>query len=265
MGLFDFLKPTPVSTPKRPAPPQPKPVLKREPAAPRSGVDCYAYGGKVEDYFADVLQRNFPGYELRRNVAVEDISSPGKDRSASPLSSATNWKCDSCGSVNTGKFCPGCGSKKPEPKPVPAASGPWRCPKCGSECAGKFCMECGTPRPVSHEWVCSCGTVNKGKFCPECGSGRPAAPAAVKTAAAVSSAPVKSQYPLLTHVLYQNGKPQLAIYVCSKKEYDRNQSCLAMNQMERACRNKSIAFQRYFREFRNDEAYIRSRVSDDLS
>ena len=47
------------------------------------------------------------------------------------------WTC-SCGSVNTGKFCPDCGSKKPE--------GPWTC-GCGAVNTGKFCFECGKPRP----------------------------------------------------------------------------------------------------------------------
>ena len=47
------------------------------------------------------------------------------------------WTC-SCGSVNTGKFCPDCGSKKPE--------GPWTC-GCGAVNTGKFCSECGKPRP----------------------------------------------------------------------------------------------------------------------
>ena len=48
-----------------------------------------------------------------------------------------SWQC-SCGSVNTGKFCPECGSKKPY----------YRCDKCGWEPADptkppKFCPECG--------------------------------------------------------------------------------------------------------------------------
>ena len=47
------------------------------------------------------------------------------------------WTC-SCGSVNTGKFCPDCGIKKPE--------GPWTC-GCGAVNTGKFCSECGKPRP----------------------------------------------------------------------------------------------------------------------
>ena len=51
--------------------------------------------------------------------------------------SGDSWQC-SCGSVNTGKFCPECGSKKPY----------YRCNKCGWQPADptkppKFCPECG--------------------------------------------------------------------------------------------------------------------------
>ena len=52
------------------------------------------------------------------------------------------WKC-SCGSVNTGKFCPNCGQPKPE------AAGLKFCPECGQPFADpanppKFCPNCGT-------------------------------------------------------------------------------------------------------------------------
>ena len=52
------------------------------------------------------------------------------------------WKC-SCGSVNTGKFCPNCGQPKPE------AAGLKFCPECGQTFADpanppKFCPNCGT-------------------------------------------------------------------------------------------------------------------------
>lgn len=56
---------------------------------------------------------------------------------AQKTSGASSWTC-SCGSVNTGKFCPECGAKRP-----------------------------------SKEWMCSCGSVNTGRFCPECGAKRP--------------------------------------------------------------------------------------------
>ncbi|MGM9575528.1 MAG: SPFH domain-containing protein [Oscillospiraceae bacterium] len=50
-----------------------------------------------------------------------------------------SWTC-ACGSVNTGKFCPECGAKKPV----------YRCNKCGWKPADpskppKFCPECGDP------------------------------------------------------------------------------------------------------------------------
>ena len=51
----------------------------------------------------------------------------------------------------------------------------WKC-KCGATAAGKFCPECGSPRPESETWICKCGHVNKGKFCSECGSPKPTAP-----------------------------------------------------------------------------------------
>jgi len=82
---------------------------------------------------------------------------------------ADGWKC-SCGATATGKFCPECGAKKPEPKPT----GGWTC-KCGATATGKFCPECGAPKPADDAgWTCSCGAVNKGKFCAECGAKKPA-------------------------------------------------------------------------------------------
>ena len=54
------------------------------------------------------------------------------------------WTCPTCKTVNKGKFCPECGTKKP--------SGviSYRCNKCGWEPADstnppKFCPECGDP------------------------------------------------------------------------------------------------------------------------
>ena len=53
-----------------------------------------------------------------------------------------SWTC-SCGSVNTGKFCPNCGQPKPE------SAAPKFCPNCGQSFPDpanppKFCPNCGT-------------------------------------------------------------------------------------------------------------------------
>ena len=86
-----------------------------------------------------------------------------------PAPAAEGWKC-ACGATATGKFCPECGAKKPEPK----AADSWKC-ACGAVCSGKFCPECGAKKPEAPAgWTCSCGAVNKGRFCPECGAKKPA-------------------------------------------------------------------------------------------
>lgn len=80
-----------------------------------------------------------------------------------------SWKC-TCGATVTGKFCPECGTRRPEP----VQAGRWKC-SCGAVNTGKFCAECGSPRPEGDgEWKCpQCGTVSKGKFCQNCGTRRP--------------------------------------------------------------------------------------------
>lgn len=56
-----------------------------------------------------------------------------------PAPAANTWKCPECGASASGKFCPECGSQKPEPK----SAGAWKCLKCGASATGKFCPECG--------------------------------------------------------------------------------------------------------------------------
>ena len=87
---------------------------------------------------------------------------------AVPAAPEKGWKC-SCGATATGKFCPECGARKPEPK----AANVWKC-SCGATATGNFCPECGAKKPQLTGWTCSCGAVNKGRFCPECGARKPA-------------------------------------------------------------------------------------------
>ena len=99
---------------------------------------------------------------------ARDLYAMGAAQTASaPAASAQDsWKC-TCGTVNTGRFCSGCG------KPQPAPEGAWKC-ECGAENTGRFCSECGKPKPEAKTgWTCSCGAVNKGKFCSECGKPKP--------------------------------------------------------------------------------------------
>ena len=49
----------------------------------------------------------------------------------------------------------------------------WECPNCHTMAVGKFCPECGTKKPESKKKFCSnCGKELKdgAKFCPECGT-----------------------------------------------------------------------------------------------
>lgn len=55
----------------------------------------------------------------------------------------------------------------------------WKCDKCGTDNSGKFCINCGEKKSILQEkiennWECSlCGTRNFGKFCTKCGHAKP--------------------------------------------------------------------------------------------
>lgn len=55
-----------------------------------------------------------------------------------------SWTCSACGTVNQGKFCEGCGSKKPEQSMGVQCSGCGWKPEDSSHLP-KFCPECGKP------------------------------------------------------------------------------------------------------------------------
>ena len=74
--------------------------------------------------------------------------------------SPTQWICTNCGRKNpeTGKFCPSCGTPKPE-RPC--------CPNCGKPVTAgdTFCMYCRTKLPVN----LAASAASKDNLCPLCG------------------------------------------------------------------------------------------------
>ena len=74
------------------------------------------------------------------------------------------WDCK-CGRKNVrSKFCPDCGSHRPEKDTCSA----WDC-KCGRKnITSKFCPDCGAEKSIG--WNCECGMKNiTSRFCPNCG------------------------------------------------------------------------------------------------
>ncbi len=121
-------------------------------------------GGAMQGFMGMGMAMNAGGMNAANFYQMGMAQQP--QTTAAPA--ADGWKC-SCGATATGKFCPECGAKKPEPKPA----GGWTC-ACGATATGKFCPECGSPKPAEADgWTCSCGAVNKGKFCSECGTKKP--------------------------------------------------------------------------------------------
>ncbi len=113
--------------------------------------------------------RGFGAAQNLYNMGAQQQAAQQQQAAAQPQTTggADSWKC-SCGATASGKFCPECGAKKPEP----VQGGSWKC-SCGATATGKFCPECGAPKPADDGWTCSCGTVNKGKFCQNCGAKKP--------------------------------------------------------------------------------------------
>lgn len=107
---------------------------------------------------------------------TKDTVAPMFDQQASPAAPAAvsaGWDCPACGRKGiSSRFCPDCGSKKPEPKAG------WDCPNCGEkDISSNFCPNCGCRKPEAPKgWDCpACGEKNIGSnFCPNCGAKKPA-------------------------------------------------------------------------------------------
>ena len=110
------------------------------------------------------------GFNSAQNMYQMGVQQQQAQQAQQAAPAAGGWKC-SCGATATGKFCPECGAKKPEPQ---AAAG-WTC-SCGTQNTGKFCQNCGSKKPAGvPQYKCDkCGwqpadPTKAPKFCPECG------------------------------------------------------------------------------------------------
>ncbi len=139
-------------------------------AATNSGGAAIGFMGMNMAQAAGGLNAN----QLYQMGAQQQAQQPAPPPAPAPAASAPadSWTCASCGATVSGKFCPECGAKKPEPKPADG----WTCPTCGAVNKGKFCAECGTKKPAGvPQYKCDkCGwepadPTKPPKFCPECG------------------------------------------------------------------------------------------------
>ena len=128
----------------------------------------YRHYKAMLDELCEIVSCGQRGVARAARPAVETAPAPQVQEPA-PIPADT-WKCESCGSENTGKFCQGCGAPKPAPA-QPAAN--WTC-VCGTVNTGKFCQNCGTKQFTINDIECSeCswraepGDVFTG-YCPSC-------------------------------------------------------------------------------------------------
>ncbi len=125
-------------------------------------------GGAAMAFMGMNMAQNAGGLNAQQLYQMAAQQQPAAPQQPAPA--ADSWIC-SCGASVSGKFCPECGAKRPEP----AQSGSWKC-ACGAVNTGKFCSECGAKRPAAViKYKCSkCGwepadPTDPPKFCPECG------------------------------------------------------------------------------------------------
>lgn len=107
------------------------------------GMAAQAGGMNAQSLFEmDAAQKAQQGQAMQQAQAMQQGQEMQQGQQAQPTQQK-GWTCV-CGAVNTGKFCPECGAKKPEGAPL------YRCDKCGWEPEDphnppKFCPECGDP------------------------------------------------------------------------------------------------------------------------
>lgn len=82
------------------------------------------------------------GVEAYTSNRLETLRNIKIDKPAEPVDF---WVCPNCAKTGlTGMFCPGCGTKRPEPQQTST----WVCLTCGkTDLTGMFCPDCGTKRP----------------------------------------------------------------------------------------------------------------------
>ncbi|MDD2441704.1 MAG: SPFH domain-containing protein [Eubacteriales bacterium] len=90
------------------------------------------------NYMGTASQANLQQIQQQQMQQQQQQAAPAPAAVGGVVQGANGWTC-SCGSVNTGKFCPECGKPRPET---------YACAKCGHQVTGskpKFCPECGNP------------------------------------------------------------------------------------------------------------------------
>ena len=126
-------------------------------------------GGAMTGFMGMGMAMNAGGMNAQNLFQMgQQQAVPNPAATPNPDTDAMGWKC-ACGATATGKFCPECGAKKPEPQTG------WKC-ACGATATGKFCQNCGAKKPAGAPlYRCDkCGwepadPKNPPKFCPECG------------------------------------------------------------------------------------------------
>ncbi|MBP3502799.1 MAG: SPFH domain-containing protein [Clostridia bacterium] len=108
------------------------------------GMMNMASGGVMGGVAQGVWQDTTPPVQQPANNQVQpqqpvNNSSEVNSQSSAETSNSNEWECLNCHSKANGKFCPECGTKKPENTKK-------FCSNCGKEIreGAKFCSECGT-------------------------------------------------------------------------------------------------------------------------